>query len=63
VVKCEGSLLEGKGKTHYMVMMMYGAKLKEHGRKHNGMINTKWKMEENKNINIKRNGGMENEGK
>jgi len=38
-----------------MVMMMYGAELKVHGRKHNKMIKTEWKMEENKNINIKRN--------
>jgi len=30
-----------------MVMMMYGAKLKEHG-KHIQMIKNEWRMEENK---------------
>jgi len=38
--KCEGSLPKAKGKTHYIMMMMYGVELKEHGRKHNKMTET-----------------------
>jgi len=53
VVKCEGSLPKVKGKTHYMVNMMYGAECKRHERKHMIRKEIEMELKQNKSTNTK----------